>query len=223
MLPPFLGKILDTIQVATTGGTQLKDAKDRPVYDPTLGESVGLLFGFQPKGLSNQNAAARIVRQAEEVSKAEIGQFHGDVAEEILRGNFGTARQALLDRAQRDELYDPVEGARAVARAAEEMTFVRDLRREGTSRTAQTRSKLLSAFNLERGAPSETARFQFRQQVERRLGLPPTASSSHELVTAQMVDQLRAVRPDATRVELRRAAEAALRGPRRRSLLPESL
>jgi hypothetical protein len=223
MMPPFLKKILDTVQVATTGGTQLKDAKDRPIYDPTLGESIGLAFGFQPKGLSDQNAAARIIRQAEDVSKNEIGQFHSGVADEVLRGNFGTARQTLLDRAQRDELYDPTEGARAVARAAEEQTFVRDLRREGTSRTAQTRSKLLSAFNLEKSAPSETARFQFRQQVEQRLGLPPSAQSSHELVVSQMVDQLRAARPDATRVELRRAAEAALRGPKRRSLSPASL
>jgi hypothetical protein len=219
MFPPFFRKMLD---LANSGGTQLKDYKDRPVLDPTMGEQIGLFLGFQPKRLSDQNAAARVMDQAEKVSRAEIGQFHSQVAEDVQRGNFGTARQALLDRASQDGQYDPQEGARSVARAAEEMTFVRDLRREGTSRTAETRGRLLSAFGIDRNQPSETARFQFRQQVERRLGLPPTASSSHELVVAQMVDQLRAARPDATRVELRRVAEAALRGPKRRSLLPVS-
>jgi len=96
-----------------------------------------------------------------------------------------------------------------VARAAEELTFPRDLRREGTSKTNASREKLLRAFGMEPGQVNEVQRLTFRKQLEARLGL--RATSDRELKLAAVMDQLRQQDPTATRLQLRAAAERALR------------
>lgn len=211
-VPPFLKKGVELMKE----DWGIKDYRERPLFEPTAGEKLGIALGFNPKRLNDFNAAQRIADQQRLVSTRRDAQFHQSLAEEITRGNFGSVRAKLLERAQSDKDYDPVEGVRSVARAAEELTYPRDLRREGTSRTSSARSRLLSAFRLDPADVGEANRLAFRQQVMTRLGLP--ATSQREVLTAQLMDQFRVQQPSATRAELRRQAELALRRTPARTL-----
>jgi hypothetical protein len=214
-IPPGLKKL--TQFIANEG--QLKDYRDRPIFKPTTGESVGIALGFNPKRLSDFNAASKIVDQSQTVSNRRAGQEHQQLAEEVLKGNFGTVRQSLLSKAQTDTNYDPREGVRAIARSAEDLTFPRDLRREGTLNTSAARGRLLNALNISPSSgASEVDRLKFRQEIERRLGVVP--SSNQELATAMLMDQLKAKYPEASRVELRNRAGQLLH-VRNSQLLPE--
>ncbi len=217
MLPPAIAKMVGLGQSLSSG--KVSDYKGRPVLDPTAGEQLGMALGFNPKRLSDFNAASRMAKASDENVNRVESQFRMDMASEVVKGNFGTVRQAILSKSQQDPNYDPVSAVRSVATAAEELTFPRDLRQEGSQRTSSARAKLLSAFRLDPSQPTEVARLQFRQQVQQRLGLPPSPGA--ELPLATLMDQLRKARPDATRSELRQAATLALRGKRIRSLLPE--
>jgi hypothetical protein len=207
-MPSALKKVFQLIR----SGGQVLDYRNRPIFQPSLGETAGMVLGFQPKRLTDYNVASRLAKQAQDNTTRQEGQFHQQMAEEALKGNFGTVRSNLLQRTQEDKTYDWQSAARAVARATEELTFPRDLRREGTLRSSDVRSRLLSTFNLPPNAPNETQRLQFRSQIEQRLGL--TATRPRDLQTAQVMDELRRRNPDAARAELRRQAALLLRGPR---------
>lgn len=218
LLPPSIKKLADLV---SNEGT-VKDYRDRPLFEPTGGEKLGMALGFNPTRLSNFNAASRIATQSEKVATQRESQFHEGLANEILRGNFGTVRSKLLQRANEDPSFDPVSSVRSIARAAEELTFPRDLRREGTQSGSTARSRLLSSFNLSPTLPTESARLQFRQSVEQRLGVAPVRSGAFR--EAELMDQLRAIHPEATRLELRQLAAGQLRPSRQTpTLLPASL
>lgn len=203
-VPSALKKLTDLV----SSGGDLRDYRDRPIAtDVTPGEKVGMVLGFNPKRLSDFNAAARMADLSDTNEKRATGEFNQQMAEEVMKGNFGSVKQTLLQKAQADKGYSPVDAVHAIARVAEELSFPRDLRREGIS---NERSRLLSAFNLDSRQPPETLRLQFRNQIEQRLGLmvPP---SMKDQAMAQAVDALRATHPLATRSELRRLAEITLR------------
>jgi hypothetical protein len=215
-VPPGLRKFT---QLLIDNG-KLRDYKNRPILDPTFGEKAGIALGFQPKRLSDFNAASRIAKQSEDVANRRMGQFHQKLAEDVLKGNFGSVRQTLLAQAQNDKSYNPADGVRAVARAAEELTFPRDLRREGSLKTSQGRTRLLDVLNVKPSSQvSETDRLNFRTQIEQRLGLPSRVSVS-DAQTANLMDQLRQQYPEAPRVELRRLADQLSRRQRLQMLLP---
>lgn len=211
-VPPGVRKIL---QLASNNG-QLLDHKDRPLLTPTPGERVGLALGFQPKRLSDLNTASRLAELQTTNLNRQSQQFHSQLAEEAMKGNFGTIRQTLLARAQSDKTYDPVSGVRSIARLAEDLTFPRDLRREGTRNQSTEREKLLNTFSLgSTPEPSEVQRVQFRQQLQSRLGL--MTRDHQELRSAELLDELRQQHPTATRAQLSMLAQSLLRrsaGPR---------
>lgn len=204
-VPPAVRKLAELIKE----DGQVQDYRGRPIFEPTAGEKIGIALGFNPKRLSDFNAADRITEQNRRVETRRAAQFHQSLAEEVLKGNFGTVRAQLLSKAESDKLYNPVDGVRAVAKAAEELQFPRDLRREGTKATSSSRQQLLRMFRLDPSQPTETTRLQFRQAVQARLGLP--ATSSREQSIAALMDQGRSQNPTATRAELRRQAESLLR------------
>jgi hypothetical protein len=213
-VPPFVKKLT---QLMIDDG-KLRDYKNRPVFDPTFSETTGIALGFNPKRLSDFNAASRIAKQSEDVANRRMGQFHQKLAEDVLKGNFGSVRQTLLAQAQNDKSYNPADGVRAVARAAEELTFPRDLRREGSLKTSQGRTRLLDVLNVKPSSQvSETERLNFRTQVEQRLGLPSRVSMS-DAQTANLMDQLRQQYPEATRVELRQRVNQLIRRQRLHTL-----
>jgi hypothetical protein len=192
---------------------QVLDYRNRPIFTPTIGETVGIGLGFQPKRLSDYNAASRMAKQSDDNIKRREGDFHQQMAGEVLKGNFGTVRQALQQRSREDKTYDPREAVRSIAGAAEELTFPRDLRREGTVGGSDVRDKLLATFNLPPvGQPSEVDRLNFRQNVQQRLGL--VGSSPTDLSTATVIDQLRQQNPASSRAELRQQATLLLHGRR---------
>ena len=69
--------------------------------------------------------------QVDDNVKRREAQFHSSMANEVLKGNFGTVQQALRQKIRENKDYDPTNAVRAIATSAEELTFPRDLRREG--------------------------------------------------------------------------------------------
>lgn len=204
-VPPGIKKI---VQLANNGG-QLQDYKNRPLMTPTTGEAIGAALGFNPTRLTQFNAADRMAQQSQEQDTRSNGQLNQTLAQETLKGNFGSVRQILQQQVQQNPNYNATDAVRSIARAAEDLTFPKDLRQGGNVSNGAARSRLLSSFSLAPSQASEVARLQFRQQIEQRLGLVENDKSS--LVQAQVMDQLRGQRPDATRAELRSSAQQFLR------------
>lgn len=194
LLPPAIRK---AVRLINDGGL-MRDYKDRLVMEPTLGEKVGMFLGFNPKRMSDFNAAQRMVSLTERNSNQDEAKFRQEQANQVLQGNFGSVKAELKRRALEEPEYDVRQAVRIIAAYAEDMTFTRDLRREGSSE----RSKLLRSFNVPAQAPSEVDRVRFKNEVMRHLGLPPT--STETLENARGLDLLRQKYPDATRSELRR-------------------
>lgn len=187
------------------GEGKLKDYRDREVLNPTPGETLGLHLGFNPKRLSDFNAASRMSELAETNSRREEGEFRMQMAETLSAGNFGSVQGMLRERVKQDPTYDLTQAIRGISQAAEELVYPRDLRREGTA----ARSKLLEMWNLPQSDASEVERLQFRQKIEAKFGLAP--DNRFSLKRAALMDSLRLQFPDATRSELRRMADSALK------------
>lgn len=217
-LPPAVRKLIETGKSTLTDGGAIRDYQGRPLSEPTRGEQIGQAIGFQPKRLSDQNAASRILKQTQDVESQKSREENQRLAQEVMKGNYGTVRQTLLQRMQTDKNYNPEDAVRAIANNVEDLTLPRDLRREGDIRTSGQRSGFLSSFsNLSSlGSVTEVARLQLRQEVERKLGL--ARNQSGELKVAQLMDQLKQAKPDATRVELRQTAQQMLRRSSPRTL-----
>lgn len=202
-LPSAFKKASDLIG----GEGKLKDYRDREILDPTPGEKLGAVLGFNPKRLSDFNAASRMSELNETVERRREGEFRHQLAEEVLKGNFGTVQAMLKTKKSQSPEYDLEQAVRGIARTAEELTFPRDLRREGSS---PNRSKLLQLWNLPQGRQvTEVERLQFRKQIEAKFGLATASQAS--VKEAMIMDQLRQQNPMASRTELRRLAERALR------------
>lgn len=210
-LPPAVRKLVEAGKATLTDGGAIRDYQGRPLSEPTVGENLGLAIGFQPKRLSDQNAASRILRQTTEVENQKAREENQRLAGEVMKGNYGTVRQTLLSKMQSDKNYNPEDVVRAIAQNVEDVTLPRDLRREGDIRTSGQRSGLLSSFsNLSSsGSVSEVARLQLRMGVEQKLGL--NRPQTGELKVAQMMDQLRTQSPELTRAQLRQQAQNLLR------------
>ena len=58
--------------------------------------------------------------------------FSQDLANQALKGRFGDIKQILREKVQENPEFDWVSAARSAARAAVELQFPRDLRREGS-------------------------------------------------------------------------------------------
>ena len=211
-VPPAFRKMAELIQE----DGKILDYKNRPVVDDlTPGEKAGVVMGFQPKRVSDFNAAQRMAKQSEEVDAKRKAQFREQMAEEVLKGNFGTVRSKLTAMSSADPNFNPVVEVRSIAQAAEGQTFPQDLRR---STSGDARSKLLSLWNLPASQPTEATRLQFRQKVEQQLGVAPTASGRAQ-VTAQLMDSLRLSNPSLTRAELTQLAQRQLGRVRPRTLI----
>jgi hypothetical protein len=203
--------VKDVVNLVKSDGTA-KDYKDRPLFQTTPGEQVGQLLGFRPLRLTEENAAERETADADRAAGREQGRWSQEMAQGVLAGNFGQVRLALLDKLRTDKEFDPKRAGEAIAHAAEELTFPRDLRRLGSAGPQSAeRERLLATFRLpENGQVTEMQRLQFRTAVLQRLGLPGPGTYDQEL--AQMMDQLKASGLDLPRPELRRRAQHQLHG-----------
>lgn len=180
------------------------DYRDRPIFDMTPGERLGQAIGFQPKRLSDFNAAQRMLQQSEDADSAQKRRFRDKMGEEVLKGNFGTVMGELRQMAAADTKLDVIREVREIAKAAEGQAFPRDLRREARG---TEKAKLLRLWNMEPVMPSEMERVLFRQRIQAQFGLRTVDQGA--LKEAQLMDELRAKNPDATRSELRAAVQHA--------------
>lgn len=204
-VPSALKKMTDLF----LGEGKLEDYKGRELLDPTPGESVGVMLGFQPKRLSDLNAARRMAELSESNESKREGTFRQEMAEETLRGNIGTVKAELRQRLNADPAFDVREAVHGIARAVEEQSFPRDLRREGGS---DTRSRLLQSFGLVDlpAKASETSRLNLRARIIQMFdrGYSP---GRQEIALAQLMDQISQQEPSLTRREVRRIAERQVR------------
>ena len=214
-VPPGLKKM----QQYLMNQGNIKDYKDRTLFTPTPGEVAGVALGFQPTRLQAFNTAQRIANQSQDLANRRQSQFYQEQATEALKGNIGTVRQAILARASQDKNFSPVAAVQGISKAAEDLSFPRDLRREGTANDQVARSRLLQTFNLQPNVGSEMDRLRFRTQLQQRLGLQ--TDTRHALRVAQMVDLLREKNPTASRVELVNQAERLLGGRERTLASPD--
>lgn len=216
-LPPGVKKLAQLLQNEGV----VKNYKDEPLFSPTPGEAVGIALGFNPKRASDTNAADRMLAQSNRLTKTREGQWRQGQATDVMKGNFGSVRQALMERLRQDSSYDVRESAQAIAGAAEDLTFPRDLRQQGSVATSPERQAVLAAFSVDPTTTSEVDRLRFRQGILQRLGLPLPASPM-ALRLATLTDQLRAASPGATRAMLRSQARTMLGAPRVQPSLSES-
>ena len=193
----------------------MRDYNGKPVLDPTGGEVVGMALGFQPKRLSDWNKTQRIALSAEKMEDQRKKMFTQDLANQALKGKFGDIKQVLREKVAEDLNYDWVSAARSAARAAVELQFPRDLRREGSG--SEEYAKVLRMMNLDPALPSETARKQFEMRVLQGIGVPIDRRSLRKV---QEMDAMRMQNPKLTRYELNRLVDA---GARRRGEIPEEV
>jgi hypothetical protein len=199
LMPPVAKKFVGL----AADGFKVRDYNDRPVLDPTGGEMVGMALGFQPSRLTEWNTMQRVALGAEKMEAQRKKMFTQDLANQALEGKFGDIRQTLRQKVQEDPNFKWEDAARSAARAAVELQFPRDLRREGSG--SEEYAKTLRMFNMNVDLPTEMQRKQFEAQVLQNLGLRPDVRS---LRRAQTVDALRAQNPRMTRYELNRLADA---------------
>jgi hypothetical protein len=210
LMPPVAKKFVGL----AADGFKVRDYNDRPVLDPTGGEMVGMALGFQPSRLTEWNTAQRVALGAEKMEAQRNKMFTQGLANQALEGKFGDIKQTLRQKVQEDPKYDWQAAARSAARAAVELQFPRDLRREGSG--SEQYAKTLRMFNMNVNLPTEMQRKQFEAQVLQGLGV---RMDQRTLKRAQTVDALRAQNPRMTRYELNRLADAA---ERRQGLPPVS-
>ena len=208
LMPPVAKKFANL----AADGFKVRDYNGKPVLDPTGGEVAGMVLGFQPKRLSDWNKTQRIALSAERMEDQRKKMFSQDLANQALKGKFGDIRQVLKEKVAEDPNYDWVSAARSAARAAVELQFPRDLRREGSG--SEEYAKVLRMMNLDPALPSETARKQFEMRVLQGIGVPIDPRS---LRRAQEMDAMRMQNPKLTRYELNRLADASAR---RRAEIP---
>ena len=209
LMPPVAKKFANL----AADGFKVRDYNGKPVLDPTGGEVVGMALGFQPKRLSDWNKTQRIALGAERMEDQRKRMFSQDLANQALKGKFGDIKQILKEKVQENPEFDWVAAAQSAARAAVELQFPRDLRREGSG--SEEYAKVLRMMNLNPALPSEVARKQFEMRVLQGMGVPIDRKS---LRKAQEMDAMRMQNPKMTRYELNRRADANER-QRERELL----
>ena len=211
-VPPAIKKLTELV----SEDGMIQDYKGRPVLnDLTGGEKVGLAVGFQPKRLSDFNSAQRIAEMSERNTRRDNSAERQRLAQEVLKGNFGSVQGMLKQRALSDRTFDMRSEIHAIANEAEALAFPRDLQREGTKADDANRQRLLRSFNLMPTGPDEKTRILFRQRIEQRFGL--NVNKNNELRLADIMDRIDRERPGLSRVERRRLAEESLRPYLRRN------
>ena len=182
----------------------IRDYNDKPVMDPTGGEVVGMALGFQPTRLTEWNRNQRIALASEKMEGERKKVFTQDLANHLLKGEFGNVKQALLEKFQKEkETFDWESSARSAARAATELQFPRDLRREGSGSKEYARA--LRIMGLDPSLPSEVARKQYEMRLLQGLGIRTDPRSMRR---AMEMDALRMQNPKLTRTELNRITDA---------------
>ena len=208
LMPPVAKKFVGL----AADGFKVRDYNDRPVLDPTGGEMVGMALGFQPSRLTEWNTMQRVALGAEKMEAQRKKMFTQGLANQALEGKFGDIRQTLRQKMQEEPNFDAEAAARSAARAAVELQFPRDLRREGSG--SEQYAKTLRMFNMNVNLPTEMQRKQFEARVLQGLGV---RMDQRSLKRAQTMDALRAQNPRLTRYELNRLADAS---ERRQGLTP---
>lgn len=191
-LPPAFRRLADVIKsdsVMTPSGKLLTTL--------TPGEKVAMAVGFTPTRVSQMKEAERIRVRSEKIDNAETGRSTQRIADALTTGNIHEAKALLLQ-----DLRDPKEKVRAIAKAVEDRTFPSELLdKPGTNQVG-----LAAAFGQQHSRVSELARLQLRQSVYQRLGLPVQVSP-RDLQKAQMVDQVLSQNPTMTRQAARQKVE----------------
>jgi hypothetical protein len=210
MAPPALKKIVDIAR----DDHRVVDAKGAPLAggDRTWGELTGQVLGFQPERLTEHYELNRIKKASEAERNKQENKFREDLANDILTGQFGNAKNKLQERQAGDPNYDMYDAARKAADAAVEKTFPRDLRQKLNKGDTQ----LARMLPVNYGLPKQADKNAYRMQQLMRLGVP---TRKQDLQKYAMRDQVEAENPEWTQEEVHREADVRLGKVRRRQEL----
>ena len=198
----------------------VSDARGRQLFQPPPGEAVGAALGFRSTRLSDVQTQERLSQQTSKVLNEQEGKWRQARAQDVVQGNFGSVRQALLQRVRDDPSYDAATAGRDIASAAETMSFPYDPTRVGNASTSAEQKRLLATFSLPTPPSNEVQRTQFRLGVLQRLGLNPGDVGS-QMRQAQLEDQIKTSSPTLTRAQVQLAAQRTTSAPRAQPLLAE--
>ena len=73
----------------------MRKAKPLAGGDRTWGELTGQVLGFQPERLTEHYELNRIKKASEAEHNRQEAKFHEDLANDVLTGNYGTAKESL--------------------------------------------------------------------------------------------------------------------------------
>lgn len=205
------------LQLAQDDG-QVKDPQGKLLYSPNDVEKLLMVAGFRPKNVTDRQEAAQMVAKSNMVAAADLSRFYQEQRDLLLRGEAGSIREHLLQRAQTDKLFDPRSGARRIVEMSQESTIPVDISRSGPRSGAQSRLNIASMYGLPPG-PTEQQLLLQRKSLERTLQIPGAGVfSPSEMVLARTVDYLMSIDPHMPRSEARLQAERVLtkrgQGPR---------
>lgn len=169
-------------------------------------------LGFTPKRVAEFRALDEMKRRSEHISALQQRDFHSQVAERVISGDYSGASLELMKHAASTPNYDPHQGARRVAELVQQKTLPYDPLRQG-SRTSQSYAvgRLFDRADLlGQNRVTETDRLLRKSNITASLGLP-TPPGRRELQVAQLVDQLMQANPRMTRSEALALLERVLR------------
>ena len=185
----------------------LKDYRDQVIYDDVSSlEKLGVAIGFNPKRLSDFNAASRLKERTRVVANEQTARQRQKYAQEVLKGRVTLVARDLKQRAMEDKSFDYEAEVREIAETAESFAFPRDLRAETTGRTGKSQQQVLNMFSLPASRVTEKARIQFKLAIEQRFGL--RGNRNRTIRKAEVLDQMAAEHPEWSRSELMQAFES---------------
>ena len=192
MLPPAVKKIVDIAR----DDHRVVDAQGKPLAggDRTWGELTGQVLGFQPERLTEHYELNRIKKASEAEHSRQEAKFHEDLANDVLTGDYGNAKEKLRERQAQDPNYDMFAGGRKAVDAAMEKTYPRDLRQKLNK--ADTQLARLLPVNY--GLPKESDRIGYKLKQLQQLGIP---TRKQDMQKYAMRDQVAAENPEYTRAE----------------------
>ena len=206
MMPPILKRQLDLF----SSGGKVHDYNGKPILDqPTPGQKVGLFLGLQPTEASELSKANRAENRLKAQHIDEDHIFSQEQAQYLIeKADFGGIRKAvkakMVEKQEAGIDYDWEAAMRKIASTAEEQYFVKDFRRDLSSKD----KALAKHFKVPMGEPTEADRSRFKEWALTNLGVQ---YKPRDRVKYELMDQIERENPGVyNKTEKRRLAEKAM-------------
>ncbi len=189
-------------------GWNIRNTDYRENLNLTAGEAWSQGLGFTPRRVHEFQELNAMKIRAEAVAALEQKKFHSDQAAQLMNGQVGAVRSALIQRAHDVENYDPTSGAKQIAELVKQRSEEFDPSREGSlSGGTYSVGQLFDNPNVE--STSEVQRLRQKQALVQSLGFRPSLGLS-SLREAELVDRLVALHPGLNKLQAKVMLERTL-------------